>query len=297
MDKKIGLSICSLQHKYGDVKAVEMAKLTGCDCIDLDLSCMDINKKGCTYTKSEDEILTHYDAVKRKADEVEIEIEQTHGRISIYANDEQFNNSILENARIDCLVTKTLGAPVTVMHNVSAPDAEPEWIHEKSFELFTDILQHAKKYDVVVATETFGRVGGRDCCDLFANVTDFMKIYNRIIAVGDNAKYFKMCMDTGHCNTASRYNNNPKPADFIRVLGNNIVTTHLHDNDTFTDQHKMPFMGCIDWNDVFNAFDEVGYNGAYNIESTLTKYGDDLMVETGTFAVKILKDFLNKRYN
>ena len=75
MEKKIGLSIFSFQQKYGDVKAIEMAKLTGCDCVDIDLSCMDLNKNGSIYQKSEDEILTHYDAVRRKAEELEIKIE------------------------------------------------------------------------------------------------------------------------------------------------------------------------------------------------------------------------------
>ena len=295
MGKKIGLSIFTLQALYGDIKAVEMAKLTGCDCIDLDLSRMSIIKKDTLYSKSEDEILSHYDAVRRKAEEVELTIEQTHGRLTIYTDNPEFDNAVSENARLDCLVTKTLGCSTTVMHNVALPDKEPEWMHNKSFELFSDILKHAKKYDVVVATETFGKMGGRDCCDLFANVTDYMKIYNRITADSENAKHFKMCVDTGHSNTASRYNGNPTPADVIRILGKNIVSLHLHDNDTFSDQHKMPFMGTIDWVDVFDALDEIGYNGCYNMELTLNKYGDELAVETGAFAVKILKNFLSKR--
>ena len=36
-----------------------------------------------------------------------------------------------------------------------------------------------------------------------------------------------------------------------------ISTLHLHDNDTLTDQHKPPMTGCIDWNDVLDALDEV----------------------------------------
>jgi sugar phosphate isomerase/epimerase len=138
-------------------------------------------------------------------------------------------------------------------------------------------------------------MGSRDCCDLFANVTDYLKIYNRIIADGDNAKHFKMCVDTGHTNTASHYNGNPSPADMIRILGKNIVSLHLHDNDSYSDQHKMPFMGTIDWNDVFDALDEIGYNGCYNMEIVLNRYGNELAVETGAYAVKLLKNFLSKR--
>ena len=295
MDKKIGLSIFSLQSLYGDLKAIEMAKLTGCDCIDLDIGSNSIVNKQSIYSKSEDELLSYYDAVKKKADEVGLIIEQTHGRLSIYGNNPEFDDAVLENARLDCLVTKTLGCPTTVMHNVSSPDKDAAWMYDKSYELFSEILKYAKKYDVVVATETFGRMGSRDCCDLFANVTDYLKIYNRIIADGDNAKYFKMCVDTGHTNTASHYNGNPSPADMIRILGKNIVSLHLHDNDSYSDQHKMPFMGTIDWNDVFDALDEIGYNGCYNMEIVLNRYGNELAVETGAYAVKLLKNFLSKR--
>lgn len=296
MDTKIGLSIFNLQAVYGDVKAIEIAKKMGCDSVDFDLSSRSVIDKNTIYSKSEDEILSHFDEVRKKAEEVEIEIGQTHGRICIYGNDAEFDRAVIENARLDCMITKLLNCPMTVMHNI-AYDAEPKWMHQKSFELFNTILQYAKQYDVIVATETFGRMGKRDCCDFFANITEYMKNYNRIVAVDDNSKYFKMCMDTGHTNTASRYNNNPTPADAIRIMGNNIVALHLHDNDTFTDQHKMPFTGAIDWNDVFDALDEIGFNGIYNMEMVLNKYGDELMFETGEFAVKVMKNYLKKRYN
>ena len=71
---------------------------------------------------------------------------------------------------------------------------------------------------------------------------------------------------------------------------------HLNDNDTFTDQHKIPKTGCIDWEDVFNALDEIGYNGIYNMELNLSHFGGDFLVETAEFAVKVLKYMLKQRY-
>ena len=89
---------------------------------------------------------------------------------------------------------------------------------------------------------------------------------------------------------------NPTPADVIRILGGNTVVLHLNDNDTLTDQHKTPLSGTIDWSDVFAALDEVAYAGNYNMELRLEHYGKNLMVETGAFAVKLMKDLLHERY-
>ena len=89
---------------------------------------------------------------------------------------------------------------------------------------------------------------------------------------------------------------NPTPADVIRMLGGNISVLHLNDNDTFTDQHKIPMSGTIDWNDVFDALDEVGYNGIYNMEISLNHFGKDFQIEEAAFAIKVMKNILKDRY-
>ena len=119
--------------------------------------------------------------------------------------------------------------------------------------------------------------------------------YNRISAAKEYGDYFVTCADTGHSNKATRFGN-PSPADVIRLLGSSLEVLHLNDNDTFTDQHKMPFSGTIDWDDVFNALDEIGYKGVYNMELNLNCYGDDMAVDTAEFAIKTLRNYINKRY-
>ena len=80
------------------------------------------------------------------------------------------------------------------------------------------------------------------------------------------------------------------------MCGSNIIALHLNDNDTIKDQHKIPMTGSIDWNDVFDALDEVGYDGYYNMELNLMNFGEGMMIESGAFAVKLMKDILNGRY-
>ena len=78
--------------------------------------------------------------------------------------------------------------------------------------------------------------------------------------------------------------------------GKEITVLHLNDNDTLTDQHKMPLSGSMNWNDIFDALDEIGYDGIYNMELNLAFYGSELVVDTAQFAVKVLRRFLDARY-
>ena len=301
MKRKIGLSVFGLQRKYGDKEAIRLASQCGADCIDLNLcgNAFDCNNPESVYSKSDEEIMAYFTELKEYAESLGVEINQTHGRGEGYKNIKEEDEALLKNARLDCLATKAVGASVCVMHGVTSifmgPDADPKLMRDLNFKMFCEILEYAKRYGVVIATETFGDAVRYASCDFFGNADEFIKTYNRICAVGDNAKYFKICADVGHSNKAMKYNN-PTPADVVRMLGKNIAVLHLHDNDTNTDQHKMPFSGTIDWNDVFDALDEVGYDGVYNMEMVLGFYGEEMMCEYAAFAIKDLKNALEKRY-
>lgn len=200
---------------------------------------------------------------------------------------------------MDCLATSALGAPYCVMHSVTTsetgPDAKPEFMHNLCFEIFDKIIGYAKQYNIKIATETFGDSPRYKCCDFFGNYTEYKKMYERICAKNDNSDYFVCCIDTGHCNKATRFNNNPTPADFIRSMGKNVKCLHLNDNDTLTDQHKPPMTGNIDWTDVLDALDEIGYDGVYNMELNLKHFGEGFEIQTAEFAIKTMKHMLKNR--
>ncbi len=301
MNKKIGLSVFTLQHLYGDRKALEIAKKAGADAVDLNICGEDYDYRNpdSIYSKGDEEIIKYFSSLKEYADELGIEICQTHGRIEGFKNIKDEDDAYIENARIDCLVTKTLGCPICVMHGVTTiflgPDADPKLYRDLNYDMFTRILRHAKNYGVKIATETFGDAARFGCCDFFGNIDEFIKSYNRISAAEDFKDYFITCVDTGHSNKAMRFDN-PTPGDVIRMLGSSIGVLHLHDNDTLTDQHKVPMTGCIDWEDVLNALDEVGYNGVFNMEVVLGCFGDGIEEETAAYAVTVMRNMLNRHY-
>lgn len=306
MKRKISFSIGRLQFLYGDERALEIAKEIGADAVDFNLcgKAWDYQNPDSIYSKSDEEIVEYYTSLRKKAEGLGLEIAQTHGRIEGFKNIPEEDEALIKNARLDCLATKTLGAPVCVMHGVTTiflgPDADPQLYRDLNFTMFNRIIPFAKQYGIKIATETFGdaKGGGENgyhCCDFFGNANEFMDTYKRISAEGDNEDYFTVCIDTGHSNKATRFDN-PSAGDVIRMHKGHISTLHLHDNDTLTDQHKPPMTGCIDWNDVLDALDEVGYDGVYNMEIALACFGKGFEIETAEFGIKLLKHMFKTRY-
>lgn len=63
-----------------------------------------------------------------------------------------------------------------------------------------------------------------------------------------SSKNLGMCYDTGHENFLT------PGADFILKYGDRLKACHIHDNDGKTDQHKTPFTGVIDWDNLAKGF-------------------------------------------
>lgn len=301
MARLVGLSIGNLQGKYGDFKALEIAARAGADSVDFDL-CRDENdyrNKGLLYSNGFEAIEEYYTEIKKRSDELGIIIGQTHGKMPGFINVKAEDDALVKNTEYDCFATAILGASVCVVHNATSiflgPYPDPELMHRLSFDMFRRIIPYAEKNGIKIATETFGDAVRFSACDFFGNIDEFEKAYNAIASVDELRDGITVCVDTGHSNKAMRYGN-PTPADVIRRLGKKVTVLHLNDNDTLTDQHKIPKTGSIDWDDVLSALDEIGYDGIYNMELNLRHFGDDFLIETAEFAVKVMKNMLYGKY-
>ena len=300
MGGKISLSIGELQWKFGIKEAIKMAKDAGAEAVDFNLGGRDYRAENDIYSKSDEEIIEYYRGIKKYADSIGIEIGQTHGRLRSGFREESETAAAIENARRDLLATAAMDVKVSAFHYINSyrmgihtPPAE---MRSKNFEIFRQIFDFARRYDVKVAAETFGNLTEPEkVIDFYGNIKEFTDMYDRLAATDGNAEYSAACMDVGHTNCAVMYNQ-PSAGDVIRILGSRIAILHLHDNDAADDLHHMPFSGTIDWNDVFDALDETGYSGNYNIEMKFDYLGKGIEKETAAFAVIAMRNFLDKRY-
>lgn len=297
--KKVSINIGYFCKKFGEKGAIRFAKSVGADAVDFDLLCYDESIPGNLYTRSDEEIKAHFEDLAAYAKEIGIEIGQTHGRIKGFVNDPEKDDSLIRSARLDCLATKALGAKYCVMHTTTTiwmgKDAPAELMHRLNLDMYSRILPFARQYDVIIATETFGDATGHGCIDFFGDITQFIKGYDAVVEKNpEYADWFKVCMDTGHTNKSTRFPGNPPVGEVIRMLGSRIVALHLNDNDTLTDQHKVPMTSTIDWKDAFKALGEIGFDGIYNMELGFDQnhFGPDFEEEEAAFAVKVMKNIL-----
>lgn len=296
--KKISITTRYFQGVYGEREALRLAAEAGVDAVDFDLCGCSRAKETSVYAKTDEEITAHYRELGEYARELGLEIGQTHGRMSAYTGEPEKDRIVLEDARLDCLATQAIGAPVCVIHAVTLKEqlgknTPDERMREENFRWYCDVLQYAKQYQVKVATETMGNVVDYECCEYIGRLDNFIGNYEAVCAVGDNRDYFTVCVDTGHTHRAVSYGE-PGVGDVIRRLGKAVTVLHINDNDGVVDQHKMPYTGTIDWDDVFCALDEVGYTGTYSMELIWRAFGIPLMKDHAVFSVKVLRQALEK---
>lgn len=86
------------------------------------------------------------------------------------------------------------------------------------------------------------------------------------IEIVDGVKGGRICFDTNHYL-------GEKPQDAILALGQRIVTLHVSDYDFIKEQHLMPMEGKIDWMQVIKALKQIKYNGVFNYEIAMSKFG------------------------
>ncbi|MDO4741353.1 MAG: TIM barrel protein [Eubacteriales bacterium] len=302
MNRKVSFNIGYFCKKLGEKGALRFARDVGADAVDFDLLPYDESIPGNLYTRSDEEIRAHFEDLAAYAKQIGIEIGQTHGRIKGFKNIPEEDASLVRSARLDCLATRALGAKYCVMHTTTSiymgENPPSDLMHKMNLDMFSQILPFAKQYDVIIATETFGDARGGTCIDFFGDITQFIKGYNAVLEANpEYSEYFKVCMDTGHSHKSTRFPGNPPVGDVIRMLGSRIQAVHLNDNNTFSDQHKIPLTATIDWNDAFAALREIGYSGIYSMEIAFGQdhYGPDFAHEEAAFAVKVMRNILNSQ--
>lgn len=291
----IGISLYDLQKVYGDRRALELARECGADAVDFFLKA-EPYAEGSVYAQGEEAVAAYYGELGAYARSLGLIVSQTHGRCKSFIGEAEFDRITVEKCRLDCLATAALGAPACVVHSVSTcsvgPEAEPQYMRELNHSMWMQLLPFAKHYGVKLAAETFGDAPKYGCVDFFGDFEEFLTAC-KAVEDSEYGDFFTVCVDTGHSNKAMRFGN-PDPAEVIRRLGNRITLLHLNDNDTLTDQHKMPLSGSIDWAAVLGALEEVGYRGVYNMELNLKRYGEALMADHAAFAIKVLREALQK---
>lgn len=270
--------------KYGDYKnAIKSLKEAGFSAFDLTINPKPwpLPESFFIRTKTFDEILadtTHngdwinldYAKELRKfADEIGIICNQTHAPYpTAWVGDEIYNKRIF-NLLVMCLeVTSIIGAEICVIHPCNHYDK-----YENAEKIYLRLLPYAKKFNVKIALENmwnYDYVKGVALPAACSSSKDFLA-HLEILP----EECFCACVDLGH---AEMRGLSTSACEMLKTLGNKVKTLHIHDNDFVKDLHTLPYLGKIEFEEIFRTLKEIEYNGdvTFEIKGFLNKFPDIL---------------------
>ena len=290
---KISISVIDFQST-GDEYAIDIAAELNVDGIDFDLSMHDVRKTGDVYSMGESAVREYFTNLSRYARSKGVTVVQTHGRLYGYGVDAGGDKMFIENARLDAIATSILGAKYCVVHTPAynwVGDLSDEDMYRVGVSLFSDILPFAKGLGLKLAAETHGTSSKYGKMEFYGIPDHFLGLFSRIREVSPAADALCVCVDTGHTNLGVNHGH-PSVGNVIRCLGSLVEVVHMHDNNGIKDEHKMPMTGIIDFPDVISALREIGFDGYFNLEVSLTNLGPGMTFDEAEFSVRILRNLL-----
>ena len=144
-----------------------------------------------------------------------------------------------------------IGIDKFVIHASGEPIAEDERKirMETAKKSLKELCEFADKFGAIIVVENLPRTClGRDSKDIL----ELLSVDNRL----------KSCFDTNHLLKENS-------SEYIKAVGNKIVTTHVSDYDFKDERHWLPGEGKIDWQKLYTDLKSVGFDGTWLYELNL----------------------------
>lgn len=267
-------STLDLFARYGDARYEKM-KQYGYNCVDFSFA----DTNSAFYTASEDEVKAMLKAEIDLAAASGVTIWQTHGPWRWPSKDdtEEDRAERMEKMKKSIHLTALAGCKYWIVHPIM-PHAvyerkDPEkskstWDINRPF--MRELIRVAHEEDVIICLENMPMPEFS-----LGKVEDIIKFVKEM-----DDDHFKICLDTGHAAVTKEHVGNA-----IRAIGKDLLATlHIHDNNGIHDQHRLPYFGVIDWEDMTKALLEIGFDGAFNYELVAPKnlpepYYEDIILK------------------
>jgi sugar phosphate isomerase/epimerase len=142
-----------------------------------------------------------------------------------------------------------------------AGERKRETARAMTVEIAQELADYARQYNMTIAMENL--LLPQENAHTALDLRDMILRCKR-----DNVRAL---FDCGHAHRVGA-----DQGDFIRTLGNLVCHVHLNDNDGTCDLHQQIGEGTIDFDAVFVALREIGYQGALVMETSY-RDSDDLL--------------------
>ena len=211
-------------------------------------------------------------SAKRTAEGLGARFNQAHAPTPCLRFGRDLEGLIAASKRAIC-ACDMLGIRQMVYHAPSPQQygRDASWL-DFNIEFFGSLIEDAKRYNVGICIEnmwpTLKLFGGVQWnTDVLLSLVDSFR--DDIVGV---------CWDTGHGNVTGNgrhrvAENHPELLPYgdqyanITRIGKRLRALHVHDNSGLDDDHFMPGMGNVRWDDVIRALDDLGYEHSFTFEA------------------------------
>ena len=144
-----------------------------------------------------------------------------------------------------------IGIDKYIIHPSGEPICEQDRPMRMEFskKSLSTLAEYAHERGAVICVENLPRTClGRDSKDIL----ELLSANDKLVA----------CFDTNHLLDED-------PIEFIKAIGDKIVTLHVSDYDFKNERHWLPGEGMVDWNSILKALSEINYGGSWLYEINL----------------------------
>lgn len=198
-----------------------------------------------------------WQGIKEKADKYGVSLWSYHlpfvpfEKIDISSPDENLRLSTVAEFKNLIEEAVSIGIKIIIIHPSGEPytDGERAPRIECAKRSLKELAEFADNLGAVIAVEDLPRTClGRDSADI-----------KKLLSADSR---LKVCFDTNHLLAQPL-------KEFVKEIGDKIITTHVSDYDFKDERHWLPGEGDIDWRELISSLEEVGYSGPLLYEVSL----------------------------
>lgn len=253
------------ESNFGMLEAVKMNLDAGFDAIDISFY-----PKDCELLALDDPTAL-IKKMRSLAEDRGAVFNQAHARFpgirfgntpDIAEYNERTPKEIIKSIRI----CEQLGVPQIVIHPIAFPGATKEENLARNVEHYRPFVKVAKECGVRVLVENmWGHhrdLPGRIVENVCSNGRELALYSDTIADVLDAKDNVGVLVDVGHTGLVGL-----RADDMIReVGGERLYGIHLHDNDFYSDDHQMPFVSKMNFEEIIKSLIDVNYKGDITFE-------------------------------
>ncbi len=239
---KIGLSSCGFELNEENFSKLQESKI---DAVEVSMSTEKYNN-------------INYKELKALSEKNNVELWSYHlpfypfEKINIASLDKNVRSSTIDYLTGFIKKGSDIGINKFIIHPSGEPndDKEREEKLKCSMESLDILAEIASKEGSVIAVEDLPRT-------CLGNTADEIL---KLISVNEK---LKICFDTNHLLQDNNIN-------FIEKCANKIITVHISDYDFINERHWLPGEGKVNWQEFFDKFKQINYNGVWMYEIVLS---------------------------